>query len=146
MTVLESCLRDFKYEMPGIGVHELQVDRALLESPENVLKEFANRGQNATREEAMRELASFIQKFNEQNGVELKFSESAIQALVNKHEEEGQSLLKISRRLFKDYPYGVKLIKSKTGNAVFEITEEAVSDPDGFLSSKVLLAYDSERG
>jgi len=36
MTVLESHLRDFKYEMPGIGVDELTVDRALLENPEKV--------------------------------------------------------------------------------------------------------------
>lgn len=145
MTVLESHLRDFKYEMPGIGVNELIVDRSLLENPEVTLKEFASRGKEATREEAMRELKQYLKAFKEQNGVELTFTDDAIEALTQKHEEEAQSLRQISLRLFKDYPYGVKLIKSKTGKGRFEITGETIKDPDRFLSEKVLEAYEDER-
>ena len=145
MTALESHLRDFKYEMPGIGVDELVVDQKLLENPAEKLKEYAGRGQEASREEALRELATYLKKFQEQNGVELSFSDDAIHALINKHEEEGQSLRQISRRLFKDYPYGLNLIKSKTGRNSFELTEEAILDSDKYLSDRVLEAYEDER-
>jgi len=75
----------------------------------------------------------------------LRKLDDAIEALAQKHEEEAQSLRQISLRLFKDYPYGVKLIKSKTGKDSFEITADTIKDPDRFLSDKVLEAYEDER-
>lgn len=141
MTVLENLLRDFKYELPGIGVSELKVDKKLLENKEEALKEFSKRGVNALREDALRELTLFSKTFTEANGVSLCFDDTAVDALVNLRESEGQSLLKICNRLYKDFAYGVKLVKTKSGQQEIMLTEESVENPDQYLSNLVLKAY-----
>ena len=44
--------------------------------------------------------------------------------------------------LFKDYQFGLKLIQKNTGRRNdFQITSEAVVDPDTYLSSMVVNSY-----
>ncbi len=146
MTVLESLLRDFKYEMPGLGVSELKVNRDLLENSQKALEKYSKMGVIATREDAMRELKQYSQSFLDEHGVGLSFSEEAVDYLVKMRMDEGQTLMKICQRIFKDYAYGMKLIKTKTGQSKLEATLETVQDPDKFLSALVLKAYQDEQG
>lgn len=141
MTVLEHLLRDFKYELPGLGVDELKIDRALLENRAEAIEKYSNLGVIATREDAVRELSLFTKNFKEKQGITLNFTDEAVDQLVEKRVEEGQSLLKICQRLYRDFAYGMKLVKSKTGQDQIEVTAEGVKDPDKFLSQLVLKSY-----
>ena len=147
MTILESLLRDFKYELPGIGVSELKVDRELLEvSKDEEIGKYSKLGVIAEREGAIRELDLFTKGFLEKHKISLTFSDEAVDQLIEMSVTEGQGLLKICQRLFRDYAYGVKLVKSKTGQDSFELSLVAVLEPDKFLSDLVLTSYqDNEK-
>jgi len=43
--------------------------------------------------------------------------------------------------LFKDYPYGLKLLKDRDANLSLVFPVSAVEDPDKFLSEKVVDFY-----
>jgi hypothetical protein len=43
--------------------------------------------------------------------------------------------------LFKDYPYGLKLLKDRDANLALVFPDSAVEDPDKFLSEKVVDFY-----
>jgi hypothetical protein len=43
--------------------------------------------------------------------------------------------------LFKDYQFGLNLIKKNTGQARFVLTADAVDAPDKFLSDLVVQSY-----
>lgn len=143
MTVLESLLREFKYELPGTNISELNIDLDLLENREQRIEEYSKIGQVIDNEKAKQELQIFTKDFEEETGVALTFNEEALVELAQLKEAQGQSILQITKRLFQDYSYGVKLLKSKTGKGQITLTAESVKNPDKFLSDLVVTAYQS---
>ncbi len=50
----------------------------------------------------------------------------------------------LCRELFKDYQFGLNLVKSNAGQAEFLIPKSALADPDKFLSDWVVSNYRKE--
>ena len=144
MTVLEKQLRDFKFDLPGTSVSELVIDRSLLENREEKLKEFAELGSRVDVKKTRTEVDIWEKEFNEKHDLEVTLNAAAILALAERATEQGRSVLQVCRERFKDYQFGLKLIEKNTGRREFELTPEAVGNPDKFLSQMVVLSYGRE--
>ena len=83
-------------------------------------------------------------EFNTTNKLKVRLSDDAVVVLAERAEEQSRSVLQVCRDRFKDYQFGLKLIEKNTGQHEFELTAEAVKDPDKFLSQMVVLSYDRE--
>ena len=52
-----------------------------------------------------------------------------------------KSVTEFCRELFKDYQFGLNLVKNNTGQTEFEIPKTALANPDKFLSDWVVSSY-----
>jgi endopeptidase Clp ATP-binding regulatory subunit ClpX len=141
MTVGEKILRDFKYELPGTSVSELTVDGELIENREEHLARYRELGKELVVEKARQEIDAFIREFREKHGVVIKLSDEAVARLVKKAGDQARSVFQVARQHFRDYQFGLKLIQKNTGQKEFVLTEEAVEEPDQFLSQLVVKSY-----
>jgi hypothetical protein len=91
--------------------------------------------------EIQRQVEEFERDFQRRIGIDLQFSEEAInrvtELLLN---EEGKSAALFSK-LSKDYEYGFELIRDKTGQREFIVTRETVDDPEGYLNRMIREVY-----
>ena len=96
-------------------------------------------------QEAKQEGAAYVRGFREQYGLDLQFSKDAIGAIAELSKESNMSILSLCEQQFRDFQYGLKLIQKNTGQATVEIGDNAVMDPDRFLSKLVMQSYDGSR-
>ena len=61
--------------------------------------------------------------------------------LVERAQNERMTMAELCGHLFKDYQFGLSLIKKNTGQSNFVLTSAAVDDPDKFLSELVVHSY-----
>lgn len=144
MTVLERLLRDFKFDLPGTAVSKLEINRDMLENREQKLKEFAELGKRVDVKKTRAEVDIWEQEFSTKHEVNVKLTDAAVIALAERAGEQGRSVLQVCRERFKDYQFGLKLIEKNIGQQEFELTPQAVADPDKFLSQMVVLSYGRE--
>ena len=119
VTVWEKTLRDFKFELPSLGLQELMVDGALVADPERILAECREKAKTFQVSVAAREADSYADSFAHDYGLHLSFSEEAKSALVDRSIREAMPVGDLCRRLFKDYPFGLQLIASNTSVRTF---------------------------
>lgn len=141
MTVCERLLRDFKFELPGTAVTELVIDKRLIKNREEVLAECREKGKEVTDVKVAAEAELFGQDFEKEYAVRLVFLPDALVALACLSRERNMRVLQLCRQLYRDYQFGLKLIEKNTGRREFELSGEAVRDPDGFLSDLVVRSY-----
>lgn len=141
MTVCESLLRDFKYELPGTAVSELIIDADLIEKHDEVLAKYREIGRRVNVAKTREELAVYCREFYEQHRIELSFTDEAIGLLGEESVSQGRSALQICQQRFKDYQFGLNLIQKNTGKGDFELGVEAVADADTFLSECIVQSY-----
>jgi len=147
LTICERVLRDFKFELPGTAVKELNVNVELLENSEAILEHYRELGSHISVEQAGEEVALFAAEFERQHGVSLVFDAAAVAAIGEKASEKGASTLQTCNLLFKDFQFGLKLIQKNTGRREFNLTADTIENPDAFLSDIVVRSYrDVESG
>ena len=145
MTVCERLLRNFKFELPGTSLTELTVDGELVDQPAKVLDGLLGEAETFADSRVVAELAAFKRKFEQEFGVRLTFEGDTVTGLAGLAEERGQSVLQLCEELFRDYQFGLKLIKKNTGQDSFPIPARALKDPDEFLSGLVVASYGREK-
>ncbi len=141
LTVFEKLFRDYKYYLAGSGLSQLRITQELVREPKRVLERLMAEGHK--QEEAMLRLAAreFTDKFKQEHGIELDFEESAVERLVARAQMERMRMVDLCAHLFKDYQFGLSLIKKNTGHSQFALGPSAVDDPDKFLSDLVVQSY-----
>ncbi|NRB75266.1 MAG: AAA family ATPase [Verrucomicrobiales bacterium] len=144
MTVCERLLRNFKFELPGTSVTELTVDGELVDQPAQALDGLLGEAETFADSRVVAELAAFKRKFEQEFGVKLTFEGDTVTGLASLAEERGQSVLQLCEELFRDYQFGLKLIKKNTGQDSFPIPASALKNPDKFLSGLVVASYGQE--
>jgi hypothetical protein len=146
VTVWERTLRDFKFELPSLGLQELMVDEALVKNPAESLVLCREKAKTAQVSVAAREVADYAQAFTRDYKLEIHFDEAATTALVERSAREGIPVPELCRRLLKDYPFGLQLIASNTGEGQFLLPLRAVEEPDRYLSDLVVASYRRSHG
>jgi len=141
LTVCERILRDFKFELPGSGVTALRIDASLIEQPDVRLAELRAGGQR-DRDLALRRAASdFIVRLGDSHGVPLQFSDEALDLLVEKAVSRQQPVRELCAELFKNYEFGLRLLRGSGGQNPLVLGPQAVDAPDKFLSELVVGSY-----
>ena len=91
--------------------------------------------------EIQQQVEEFEKDFQRRTGIDLEFSEEAINRITEiilNEEGKGTALF---LRLSKDYEYGFELIRDKTGQREFIVTRETVDDPEGYLNRMIREIY-----
>jgi hypothetical protein len=89
-------------------------------------------------EDAARQWA---EAFGTEHGLEIVFDESALRRLVERAQTERMNMKDLCAHLFKDYQFGLSLVKKNTGRSKFVLSAEAVDAPDRCLSELVVQSY-----
>jgi hypothetical protein len=141
MTVWEKSLRDFKFELPSLGLEEFVVDEALVHDPAAALAACRERAKTVQASVGAREVQSFVQQFTHDYGIDIRFDEAATVALIERSIREGVPVGELCRKLYKDYPFGLQLIGTNNAEKAFVLPLRAVEEPDKYLSEMVVASY-----
>ena len=144
MTVCERVFRDIKFELPSTNVKRFVVTGQLVDDPAAELQKILADPQQEERQVAREFVEEFARRFQENHGIQLRFTEAAAEALVNEALEKGQSVRDLCAKRFKDFQFGLKLITQNSGQREFVIEAEAVQAPDKVLSDWVVASYRSK--
>jgi endopeptidase Clp ATP-binding regulatory subunit ClpX len=143
LTVCERLLRSFKYELPGSGANRFTVDPGLIENPEKRLAELLEQGQRALAEELAAVAREFAQRLSSRHGVKVELTEGALARLVEQATAANIHMRDLCADVFKDYEFGLKLAEGTPEPLI--LTEEAVANPDRYLSEWLVKRYRAER-
>ena len=83
----------------------------------------------------------FAEKFSKEHGLQIVFDESAIRRLVERAQAERMTMSDLCAHLFRDYQFGMSLIKKNTGQTQFVLNAAAIDAPDKFLSDLVVQSH-----
>jgi len=141
LTVCERLLRDFKFELPGSGVNSLRVDPELIERPAERLAQLRASGEDERLRILRRSAEEFIERLGQAQGVALKFAPEALDLLVETAVARQKPVRELCAELFKDYEFGLRLVKRPAVEGPVILPRAAVEAPDKFLSDLVVQAY-----
>ncbi len=146
ITVCDRLFRDFKFELPGSGIRRLDIDLELVTDPEGTLKKVLERAQAEAELNQAEKVRQFASVFSQKHGVQFDIQEAAIAKIVERAREAGANVTDFCNKLFKDYPYGLKLLRDRDANLKFTVPVSALDDPDKFLSERVVEFYRQAKG
>ncbi len=141
VTAWEQVLRDFKFELPSLGLGELCITAALVKEPQAAMAQCREDAKVFQDDVRSAEVQTYADAFKRDHGIELHFAADAVRAIVERVEREGTTVQSLCQRLFKDYPFGLQLVARNQNNNVFSLHREAVESPDRFLSDLVARSY-----
>jgi ATP-dependent Clp protease ATP-binding subunit ClpX len=141
LTVFEKLFRDYKYYLAGSGLSQLRVTAALVREPQRVLDRLMAEGHKLEAQMLEAGAHQFAEKFNREHGLEIDLDEAAVRRLVERAQAERMTMSDLCAHLFKDYQFGLNLVKKNTGRTKFVINAGAVDEPDKFLSDLVVQSY-----
>jgi endopeptidase Clp ATP-binding regulatory subunit ClpX len=143
LTVCERLLRGFKYELPGSGVNRFMVDVGLIDDPDKRLAELLDQGQKALAEELGAVAREFAQRLASKHSLKVELTPGALAKLVERAMAENIHMRDLCAEVFKDYEFGLKLAEGTTEPLI--LTEEAVANPDRYLSEWLVKRYRADR-
>ncbi|HXS69442.1 MAG TPA: AAA family ATPase [Candidatus Polarisedimenticolia bacterium] len=141
MTVCERVFREIKFELPSTNVKRFVVTPQLVGNPAAELKKVLTDPQSEERIVARQLVDEFARRFQENHGIQIRFTDAAADLLVNEALERKQSVRELCARRFKDFQFGLKLIVQNSGPREFVIDKDAVESPDKILSDLVVASY-----
>lgn len=141
LTVWEKLFRDYKYYLAGSGISQLRVSADLVREPKQVLARLMAEG-SRQEEAALAEAAhAFAHGFLSQHGIEIRFEAPAVERLIERAHAERMTMAELCAHLFKDFYFGLNLVRKNTGQKSFPLGREAVDAPDKFLSDLVVRSH-----
>src|SRR6202045_568146 len=141
LTVFEKLFRDYKYYLAGSGLSQLRVTAELVREPKRVLDRLMAEGEKQEAKMLADAARQFATAFGKEHDVEIVFDDSAVQRLVERAQTERMNMNDLCAHLFKDYQFGLSLVKKNTGQTKFVLGAEAVEAPDSCLSELVVQSY-----
>ena len=141
MTVCERVFRDIKFELPSTSVKSFVVTPELVENSAAELKKILADPKREERIVARQLVGQFARRFQENHGIDIRFTEAAASLLVEEALEKSQPVRDLCANKFKDFQFGIKLITQNSGPQEFVIDVDAVKEPDKILSDWVVASY-----
>src|ERR1700726_2014928 len=138
LTVFEKLFRDYKYYLAGSGLSQLRVTAELVREPKRVLERLMVEGEKQEAKMLADAARQFAEAFGREHGIEIVFDESALRRLVERAHTERMKINDLCAHLFKDFQFGLSLVKKNTGRTTFVLGSEAVDAPDSCLSELVV--------
>jgi ATP-dependent Clp protease ATP-binding subunit ClpX len=141
LTVWEKLFRDYKYYLAGSGLSQLRVSEELVREPRRVLERLMAEGHKQEEAALEQSARAFADQFGNEHGLEIAFDEAALARLIQRALTERMTMPELCAHLFKDYQFGLNLIRKNTGQKAFILGRGAVDAPDRFLSDLVVQSH-----
>lgn len=141
MTVCEKVFRQYKFELPSTNLSRFVVTRKTILDPEKELALLLQEGQKEHFKVSSAVVHEFAERFTQSYGIRLRFTDGAAISLAQSAEEQKMPVRDYCAQVFKDYQFGLKLVMSNHGDEEFLLDEEAVKNPDDWLSARVVKTY-----
>jgi ATP-dependent protease Clp ATPase subunit len=141
LTVWEKLFRDFKFYLAGSGISQLRVTAEVVREPKHVLDRLLAEGHKNEAVVLDRQIDAFIESFHRQHDLEIGFEDNARQRLVERAQTEKMSMADLTAHLFRDFHFGLNLVRKNSGQNKFVLPVSAVEAPDKFLSELVVQSY-----
>ena len=90
---------------------------------------------------AIRRAKDYEEWFQNKHMTKITFAEAALDKIAKESIEKDKDCFEICNELMSNYEHGFKLIREKTKKNEFLITEEAVNDPEEYLSRLIRESY-----
>src|SRR5205085_11696239 len=84
---------------------------------------------------------AFSESFRQQHELEIAFEKAARRRLVERAQTEKMSMAEFTAQLFRDFHFGLNLVRKNSGQNKFTLPLSAVDAPDKFLSNLVVQSY-----
>ncbi len=141
LTVCDRLFRDFKFELPGSGVRSLEINLELVTKPRETLDRVLQEAYAEAELNQAEMIRQFAAVFSQKYGIRFEIEEPAIKQIVLRAREAGRNVTDFCSNLFKDYPYGLKLLRDRDSQLTFSVPVSALNDPDKYLSERVVEFY-----
>jgi endopeptidase Clp ATP-binding regulatory subunit ClpX len=141
LTVWEKLFRDYKYYLAGSGLSQLRVSEELVREPKRVLDRLMAEGHKQEEAALEQSARAFADQFGREHGLDVAFDEAALAWLIQRAQAERMTMPELCAHLFKDYQFGLNLIRQNTGQKAFILGREAVDAPDKYLSELVVQSH-----
>ena len=141
MTVCESVLRDFKFELPSTYLQKFEINAEVIENPEDSLKKLLETAPSFDAYAFRKEVSEYQQTFADKHGLQLHFTDAAVAAIARSHNYSSEGILSACQRILEGYEHGFKLIHQNTGKTEFTIDEKAIKDPKSTLEKWIKDSY-----
>ena len=89
----------------------------------------------------IKQIKAFERHFFEETGLRCQFSDEAVDVLLTQAIKMELDITSICKKFVKDLELGLKLVKDRTGKNRFQITSEALSNPEDFVRKIIQVAY-----
>lgn len=87
------------------------------------------------------EVMEFERNFYSYHAIEIHFDDSALNKVIEKALIGNEDVGKLLKGFFRNYQHGLKLIRDRTRQTSFEITEQAVGNPQEYLNNLIKESY-----
>ncbi len=141
LTVWEKLFRDFKFYLAGSGISQLRVTAELVREPKLVLDRLLAEGHKHEAATLDQQIDGFTDTFRRQHDLELTFDDAARRRLVERAQTEKMSMADLTAHLFRDFHFGLNLVRKNSGQNRFALSASAIEAPDKFLSDLVVQSY-----
>jgi endopeptidase Clp ATP-binding regulatory subunit ClpX len=142
--VLERTFREFKYHLPDSPVGRLEVTAELVENPEMVLERIMEESKTDELRTLDASANRVAAQWSQRVGIEIHLQPEAARLLSQKSIESSEKIEVVFARIFKNYEYGLNLIRQTKGISSFEITPDVILDPETTLDRWIRSYYISD--
>lgn len=89
----------------------------------------------------IKEIKVFEKHFFEETGLNCQFSDEAVDVLLTQAIKRDLDITSVCEKFTKELELGLQLIKDRIGENRFQITKEALSNPEDFIKKIIQVAY-----
>ncbi|MDR1907107.1 MAG: ATP-dependent Clp protease ATP-binding subunit ClpX [Puniceicoccales bacterium] len=141
LTILEHIFRDMKFELPSSTIRSISLDGEGVRNPGKYLEDILKTENRHMGSDIYGDMERFVETFEGNYGIRLNFTSQAREEVAKIALGSGTSIVATCNRLFEDFGYGLQLLLKDGEEKTFEISLEAVRDPDKFLSERITGFY-----
>jgi len=143
--VCERTFREFKYHLPHSGLHKLDLTVELVDFPLQVLDRVLSQSVVIRLKELDAAFEQLARDWSQHYGITLEIKPEAVRLLSQKALDTDLKPEDVFSHTFKNYEYGLNLIRERQGVGRFEITAEVVKDPQATLDNWIRNYYVASR-
>ena len=89
----------------------------------------------------IKQIRTFVQNFQRETGLTCQLSEEAQDKLLSQAILEGMDIMVLCQNIIQNLEFGLKVIREKTGQSNFEITPDALDNPEGYVRKLIRKFY-----
>ena len=144
LTVCESVLREFKYELPSLAIDRFDVDKNLVEDPIRVLQEIIRNLPNIDSQ-VIKDVHKFTKEFYQSYQMHLDFTQEALEFIETQSKLNKLSSFDFCKTKLNGYEHGLTLAKQNNSADKYIISKEMLIQPREALEKIVKDSYQKNR-